>query len=41
MEATQFIARWSASGASPQASKDSYLKDLADELGVHVLVRAQ
>jgi hypothetical protein len=34
MEVQQFIARWSASGASERANKDSYLKDLCDVLGV-------
>lgn len=34
MEVQQFIARWSASGASERANKDSYLKDLAEVLGV-------
>lgn len=34
MEVQQFITLWSASGASERANKDSYLKDLADVLGV-------
>ncbi len=34
MGVQQFITLWSASGASERANKDSYLKDLADVLGV-------
>lgn len=34
MEVQQFVTLWSASGASERANKDSYLKDLADVLGV-------
>lgn len=34
MEMQQFITVWSGSGASERANKDSYLKDLADVLGV-------
>jgi hypothetical protein len=34
MEVQQFITLWSASGASERGNKDSYLKDLADVLGV-------
>ena len=40
MEVQQFIARWSASGASERANKDSYLKDLCDVLGVGGLALA-
>ena len=34
MEVQPFITRWSASGASERANKDSYLNDLCDVLGV-------
>lgn len=34
MNVPDFIALWSTSGASERANKDSYLKDLADVLGV-------
>jgi len=29
-----FIARWSVSGDAERANKDSFLKELCDELGV-------
>ena len=34
MDVSHFVSLWSASGASERANKDSYLKDLADVLGV-------
>jgi hypothetical protein len=34
MTVTEFIAKWSASGAAERANKDSFLVDLCDQLGV-------
>jgi hypothetical protein len=34
MTVTEFIAKWSASGAAERANKDSFLIDLCDQLGV-------
>lgn len=34
MDVQQFIGRWSASGGSERANKDSFLRDLCDVLGV-------